>query len=66
MDGHRPSTTWTQGIGRPLSGHEDAAESGAFSVYVAYKGIEEVAEATERAGLAKRVAALRPLVCVKG
>ncbi len=32
----------------------------------AYKDIEEVAEATERAGLAKRVAALRPLVCVKG
>jgi tRNA-splicing ligase RtcB len=32
----------------------------------AYKDIEEVAEATERAGLAKRVAELRPLVCVKG
>ena len=32
----------------------------------AYKDIEEVAEATERSGLAKRVAALRPLVCVKG
>jgi tRNA-splicing ligase RtcB len=32
----------------------------------AYKDIEEVAEATERAGLARRVAALRPLVCVKG
>jgi len=25
-----------------------------------------VAEATERAGLARRVATLRPLVCVKG
>jgi tRNA-splicing ligase RtcB len=32
----------------------------------AYKDIDDVAEATERAGLAKRVAALRPLVCVKG
>jgi tRNA-splicing ligase RtcB (3'-phosphate/5'-hydroxy nucleic acid ligase) len=32
----------------------------------AYKDIEEVAEATERAGLARRVVALRPLVCVKG
>ena len=32
----------------------------------AYKDIEEVAEATERAGLARRVAALRPLACVKG
>jgi tRNA-splicing ligase RtcB len=32
----------------------------------AYKDIEAVAEATERAGLAKRVAALRPLVCLKG
>jgi tRNA-splicing ligase RtcB (3'-phosphate/5'-hydroxy nucleic acid ligase) len=32
----------------------------------AYKDIEEVAAATERAGLAKRVAELRPLVCVKG
>jgi tRNA-splicing ligase RtcB len=32
----------------------------------AYKDIDDVAEATERAGLAKRVAALQPLVCVKG
>lgn len=32
----------------------------------AYKDIEVVAEATERAGLAKRVAALRPLICLKG
>jgi tRNA-splicing ligase RtcB (3'-phosphate/5'-hydroxy nucleic acid ligase) len=32
----------------------------------AYKDIDDVAEATEQAGLAKRVAALRPLVCVKG
>jgi tRNA-splicing ligase RtcB len=32
----------------------------------AYKDIDDVAEATERAGLARRVAALRPLVCVKG
>jgi tRNA-splicing ligase RtcB len=32
----------------------------------AYKDIEEVAEATERAGLARRVAALQPMVCVKG
>jgi tRNA-splicing ligase RtcB len=32
----------------------------------AYKDIDDVAEATERAGLAKRVASLRPLVCVKG
>jgi tRNA-splicing ligase RtcB len=32
----------------------------------AYKDVEAVAEATERAGLARRVAALRPLVCIKG
>jgi RNA-splicing ligase RtcB len=32
----------------------------------AYKDIEEVAEATEHAGLARRVAELRPLVCIKG
>ena len=32
----------------------------------AYKDIDDVAEATERAGLARRVASLRPLVCVKG
>ncbi|HQR71047.1 MAG TPA: RtcB family protein [Burkholderiaceae bacterium] len=32
----------------------------------AYKDVEEVAEATERAGLARRVAELRPMVCVKG
>ena len=32
----------------------------------AYKDIEEVAAATEHAGLARRVAALQPLVCVKG
>jgi tRNA-splicing ligase RtcB len=32
----------------------------------AYKDVERVAEATERAGLARRVAVLRPKVCVKG
>jgi tRNA-splicing ligase RtcB len=32
----------------------------------AYKDVEAVAEATERAGLARRVALLRPLICVKG
>jgi tRNA-splicing ligase RtcB len=32
----------------------------------AYKDIESVAESTERAGLARRVAALRPLACLKG
>ncbi len=32
----------------------------------AYKDIESVAESTERAGLARRVAALRPIVCLKG
>jgi RNA-splicing ligase RtcB len=32
----------------------------------ACKGLEEVAEATEHAGLARRVAERRPLVCVKG
>jgi tRNA-splicing ligase RtcB (3'-phosphate/5'-hydroxy nucleic acid ligase) len=32
----------------------------------AYKDVDDVAEATERAGLAKRVASLRPLVCIKG
>ena len=32
----------------------------------AYKDVDLVAEATERAGLARRVALLRPKVCVKG
>lgn len=32
----------------------------------AYKAVEEVVEATEVAGLARRVARLKPLVCVKG
>jgi tRNA-splicing ligase RtcB len=32
----------------------------------AYKDVERVAEATEQAGLARRVAVLRPKVCVKG
>jgi tRNA-splicing ligase RtcB len=32
----------------------------------AYKDVDEVAEATERAGLARRVALLRPRICVKG
>jgi tRNA-splicing ligase RtcB len=32
----------------------------------AYKDVEAVAEATEKAGLARRVAGLRPLICVKG
>ena len=32
----------------------------------AYKDADLVAEATERAGLARRVALLRPKVCVKG
>ncbi len=32
----------------------------------AYKDVERVAPATEQAGLAKRVAFLRPVVCIKG
>ncbi len=32
----------------------------------AYKDLEVVAEATETAGLARRVAAVRPLTCIKG
>jgi tRNA-splicing ligase RtcB len=32
----------------------------------AYKDIDAVAEATEKAGLARRVAFLRPKVCIKG
>jgi tRNA-splicing ligase RtcB len=32
----------------------------------AYKDVDRVAECTERAGLARRVAFLRPKVCVKG
>ena len=32
----------------------------------AYKDVERVAEATERAGLARRVALLRPKICIKG
>jgi tRNA-splicing ligase RtcB len=32
----------------------------------AYKDVERVAEATEQAGLARRVASLRPKVCIKG
>jgi tRNA-splicing ligase RtcB len=33
---------------------------------LAYKDVGAVVEAAERAGLARRVARLRPLVCVKG
>jgi tRNA-splicing ligase RtcB len=32
----------------------------------AYKDVSAVVEASERAGLARRVARLRPLVCIKG
>jgi len=32
----------------------------------AYKDVETVALATERAGLARRVASLAPRICVKG
>lgn len=32
----------------------------------AYKDLEAVAQATEQAGLARRVAAVRPLTCIKG
>jgi tRNA-splicing ligase RtcB len=32
----------------------------------AYKDVNAVVETAERAGLAKRVARLRPVVCVKG
>ena len=32
----------------------------------AYKAVGSVVEAAERAGLSKRVARLRPLVCIKG
>ncbi len=32
----------------------------------AYKDVDQVAEATEKAGLARRVVSLRPKVCVKG
>lgn len=33
---------------------------------LAYKDVDEVALSTEKAGLARRVALLRPLICVKG
>jgi tRNA-splicing ligase RtcB len=32
----------------------------------AYKDVSSVVESAERAGLARRIARLRPLVCVKG
>lgn len=32
----------------------------------AYKDVDLVAEATEQAGLARRVAFLRPKICIKG
>jgi tRNA-splicing ligase RtcB len=32
----------------------------------AYKDVERVAESTEKAGLARRVAELRPRICIKG
>lgn len=32
----------------------------------AYKNVREVAEATEKAGLARRVARMRPIICIKG
>ena len=33
---------------------------------LAYKDVMEVCEATERAGLARRVVRLEPMICVKG
>jgi len=33
---------------------------------LAYKDVDEVAESTEKAGLARRVAFLRPKICIKG
>ena len=33
---------------------------------LAYKDVGEVVEAADRAGLARKVARLRPLVCIKG
>lgn len=32
----------------------------------AYKDVDQVAEVTEQAGLARRIAFLRPKVCIKG
>ncbi len=32
----------------------------------AYKDVSEVVEATERAGLARKVASLKPVICIKG
>jgi len=32
----------------------------------AYKDVSEVVEAADRAGLARRVARLEPLICIKG
>jgi tRNA-splicing ligase RtcB len=32
----------------------------------AYKNVSDVVVATERAGLASRVARLRPVICIKG
>ncbi|MDH4167870.1 MAG: RtcB family protein, partial [Gammaproteobacteria bacterium] len=32
----------------------------------AYKPVEEVVDAAERAGLARKVARLEPMICVKG
>jgi tRNA-splicing ligase RtcB len=32
----------------------------------AYKDVNAVVEATHNAGLARKVAALRPLICIKG
>jgi tRNA-splicing ligase RtcB len=32
----------------------------------AYKPVEEVVDAAERAGLARKIARLEPLICVKG
>jgi len=33
---------------------------------LAYKDVDEVAESTEKGGLARRVALLKPKICVKG
>jgi len=72
MSRHQATRTWT--------GRDIVARLAAEGVLVrspslrgiaeeaphAYKDVDAVVEVTERAGLARRVARLRPLVCIKG
>jgi len=72
MNRHQAARTWT---GRGVQ--EDLAREGiivkspsrrgiAEEAPGAYKSVDAVVEVAEKAGLARRVARLRPVICIKG